>query len=117
MIRPVSLAESDVVNLISVDIPNLLKAFRFLHFPWSCPLQISMALYFLYHILGAGIVPGKTVKKAMTNVTFLLKIYSLIFRHFRASLDRVPQRLHDLPNAESSKRSAEEKGRQSSADI
>ena len=39
-------AESDVVNLISVDCPNLQKAFRFLHFPWSCPLQIIISLYF-----------------------------------------------------------------------
>ena len=52
-------SESDVVNLISVDCPNLQKAFRFLHFPWSCPLQIVVSLYFLYDILDMAVVPGK----------------------------------------------------------
>ena len=51
--------ESDVVNLISVDCPNLQKAFRFLHFPWSCPLQIAISLYFLYDILDEAVIPGK----------------------------------------------------------
>ena len=52
--------ESDVVNLISVDCPNLQKAFRFLHFPWSCPLQIAISLYFLYDILDEAVIPGKS---------------------------------------------------------
>ena len=49
-----------MVNLISVDCPNLQKAFRFLHFPWSCPLQIVISLYFLYDILDEAVIPGKS---------------------------------------------------------
>ena len=55
----IPISESDVVNLISVDCPNLQKAFRFLHFPWSCPLQIVISLYFLYDILDEAVIPGK----------------------------------------------------------
>ena len=54
-----SLIESDVMNLISVDCPNLQKALRFIHFPWSCPLQICISLYFLYDILKGAMIPGK----------------------------------------------------------
>ena len=52
-------SESDVMNLISVDCPNLQKALRFMHFPWSCPLQIFISLYFLYDILKGAMIPGK----------------------------------------------------------
>ena len=53
------ISESDVMNLISVDIQNLQKAIRFIHFPWSCPLQICISLYFLYDVLKNAVVPGK----------------------------------------------------------
>ena len=66
------LLESDVVNLISVDCPNLQKAFRFLHFPWSCPLQIAISLYFLYDILDEAVIPGKSC--AIVN---LMKVITL----------------------------------------
>lgn len=54
-----SLAESDVMNLVSVDCPNLQKALRFIHFPWSCPLQICISLWCMYEILKAAMLPGK----------------------------------------------------------
>ena len=54
--------ESDVMNLISVDCPNLQKALRFMHFPWSCPLQISISLFFLYDILDGAMIPGRICK-------------------------------------------------------
>ena len=55
------ITESDVMNLISVDCPNLQKALRFIHFPWSCPLQICISLYFLYDILKGAMIPGKNI--------------------------------------------------------
>ena len=50
------------MNLISVDCPNLQKALRFIHFPWSCPLQICISLYFLYDILKGAMIPGTNYK-------------------------------------------------------
>ncbi len=45
--------------MISVDLVFLLKAMRFMHLPWVCPLQLFLSVIFLYSILGAGIIPGK----------------------------------------------------------
>ena len=66
------ISESDVMNLISVDIQNLQKAIRFIHFPWSCPLQICISLYFLYDVLKNAVVPGKITYTKLNNSIILI---------------------------------------------
>ena len=70
--------ESDVMNLISVDCPNLQKALRFIHFPWSCPLQICVSLYFLYDILKGAMIPGKKCDSTKISISFDEKV-TLVF--------------------------------------
>ena len=66
--------DSDIVNMVSVDIAILQKAARFLHLPWACPLQLLLSVFYLYSILGISIVPGKDMdtEKIRKNATQLL---------------------------------------------
>ena len=73
------------MNLISVDCPNLQKALRFIHFPWSCPLQICVSLYFLYDILKGAMIPGKkcdifsTVQNTNISISSFDEKVTLVF--------------------------------------
>ena len=76
------------MNLISVDCPNLQKALRFIHFPWSCPLQICVSLYFLYDILKGAMIPGKkcdifsTVQNTNISISSFDEKVTLVFIYF-----------------------------------
>lgn len=42
----------EIVNLMSVDAQRFMDLTTYLNMLWSAPLQISLAIYFLYQILG-----------------------------------------------------------------
>ena len=48
----------EIVNLMSVDAQRLRDAASYLWVFWSCPLQIIVALVFLYLVLGPSIFAG-----------------------------------------------------------
>ncbi|KAM4844750.1 ATP-binding cassette sub-family C member 3 [Thomomys bottae] len=48
----------EMVNLMSVDAQRFMDIFPFLHLIWSAPLQIILAVYFLWQILGPSILAG-----------------------------------------------------------
>ena len=45
----------EIVNLMAVDAQRLTDLTNYLNMIWSAPLQIALAVYFLYQILGASI--------------------------------------------------------------
>ena len=49
----------EIVNLMAVDAQHLMDLTSFLHMLWSCPLQIGLALYFLYDLLGCSAFAGE----------------------------------------------------------
>jgi len=51
----------EIVNLMSVDAERLRDASAYLWLLWSCPLQITVALIFLYMVLGVSIFAGFAV--------------------------------------------------------
>lgn len=51
----------EMVNLISVDAQRFVHLTGFLNTIWSAPLQIILALYFLWDILGVSIFAGMVV--------------------------------------------------------
>jgi len=53
-----STTTGEVANLMSVDAERLRDASSFLWLLWSCPLQIIVALVFLYMVLGVSIFAG-----------------------------------------------------------
>lgn len=42
----------EIVNLMSVDAQRFMDLTTYLNMLWSAPLQIGIAVYFLYQILG-----------------------------------------------------------------
>ena len=48
----------EIVNLMSVDAQKISDLLPYLNMLWSAPLQIGVAIYFLYQILGAPVFAG-----------------------------------------------------------
>ena len=48
----------EIVNLMSVDTDRIQNVIGYLWIVWSCPLQISVALYLLYQQLGVAVFAG-----------------------------------------------------------
>ncbi|XP_048588131.1 multidrug resistance-associated protein 1 [Nematostella vectensis] len=48
----------EMVNLLSVDAQRLMDLMSYFNTVWSSPLQIAIALYFLYNTMGVSILAG-----------------------------------------------------------
>ncbi|XP_009988302.1 PREDICTED: canalicular multispecific organic anion transporter 2 [Tauraco erythrolophus] len=51
----------EIVNLMSVDAQRFMDLMTFLNMLWSAPLQIFLALYFLWETLGPSVLAGVAV--------------------------------------------------------
>eukprot|EP00090_Calanus_glacialis_P002437 TRINITY_DN11824_c0_g1_i1.p1 TRINITY_DN11824_c0_g1~~TRINITY_DN11824_c0_g1_i1.p1 ORF type:complete len:1639 (-),score=332.95 TRINITY_DN11824_c0_g1_i1:544-5460(-) len=51
----------EIVNLMSVDCQKIGDILPYLNMLWSSPLQITVAIYLLYQILGASVIAGLVV--------------------------------------------------------
>ena len=51
----------EIVNLMSVDAQRFMDLMSYLHMIWSAPLQIVLALVFLYFTMGFSIFAGFAV--------------------------------------------------------
>lgn len=63
-ISPIARKETtigEVVNLMSVDVEKLVEITANLNLLWSAPLQITLALYFLWEVLGPSVLAGVAV--------------------------------------------------------
>lgn len=49
----------EIVNLMVVDAQQLMDLTQFINMLWSAPLQICLALYFLWNLLGPSILAGE----------------------------------------------------------
>ena len=50
-----------MVNLMSVDAQRLMTLMTYIQVLWSAPLQITVAVYFLYNTMGVSIFAGVAV--------------------------------------------------------
>ena len=48
----------EIINLMSVDAQRLSEAVLYLHTVWAAPIQISIAMYFLWQQLGPSVLAG-----------------------------------------------------------
>ena len=48
----------EIVNLMSVDAQRFMDLMTYIHLIWSAPLQIVLALLFLYFTMGVSIFAG-----------------------------------------------------------
>ena len=62
----------EIVNLMSVDAQRLRDITSYLWVFWSCPLQIIVALIFLYMVLGVSIFAGFGVMVALFPVNLIV---------------------------------------------
>lgn len=51
----------EIVNLMAVDAQRFMDLVTYLNMIWSAPLQISLAIYFLWQILGPSVLAGLAV--------------------------------------------------------
>lgn len=51
----------EIVNLMSVDAQKFIDLTAYLNMIWSAPLQIILALYFLWDVLGPSVLAGLAV--------------------------------------------------------
>ncbi|CAL4110031.1 unnamed protein product, partial [Meganyctiphanes norvegica] len=51
----------EIVNLMAVDSQRLMDLTMYINMLWSAPVQISLAIYFLYQILGPSVFAGLAV--------------------------------------------------------
>ena len=58
----------EIVNLMSVDAQRLQDVTSFVWIVWSCPLQITVAIYMLWGILGPSVLAGVAVMVLMIPV-------------------------------------------------
>ena len=53
-----SVLAGEIVNLISVDIQKIEDACVMVNMMWSCPLQVGLAIFFLYQTIGVAVFVG-----------------------------------------------------------
>ena len=70
----------DIVNLMSVDVQRLMDVTYYLHMLWSSPLQILLALGFLYQTMGPSIFAGFGLMVLLIPLNVVIASFSKKFQ-------------------------------------
>ncbi|KAK6293389.1 hypothetical protein J4Q44_G00357150 [Coregonus suidteri] len=70
----------ETVNLMSADAQRFNDVVNFIHLLWSCPLQIALAIVFLWIELGPAVLAGLAVMVLMVPINGLLATKSRTFQ-------------------------------------
>ena len=62
----------EIVNLMSVDAQRFMDLMSYLHMIWSAPVQIVLALVFLYFTMGFSIFAGFVVMVLLIPVNAVI---------------------------------------------
>lgn len=81
----------EIVNLMSVDAQRFMDVTAYINMIWSAPLQIVMALYFLWQYLGPSVLSGLAVMIILIPVNALLagKVRNLQIKQMKNKDERV----------------------------
>ncbi|CAL1682835.1 unnamed protein product [Lasius platythorax] len=81
----------EIVNLMSVDAQRFMDLTAYINMIWSAPLQIALALYFLWDILGPAVLAGLAVMIILIPVNGLIanKVKTLQIRQMKSKDERV----------------------------
>lgn len=81
----------EIVNLMAVDAQRFMDLTAYINMIWSAPLQIALALYFLWDILGPSVLAGLTVMIVLIPVNGYIanKIKTLQIRQMKNKDERV----------------------------
>ncbi|XP_059804131.1 ATP-binding cassette sub-family C member 3 isoform X2 [Hypanus sabinus] len=70
----------EIVNLMSVDAQRFMDLTAFLNMLWSAPLQICLALYFLWQYLGPSVLAGVAVMILLIPFNAMIAVKSRSFQ-------------------------------------
>ncbi|NWZ27832.1 MRP3 protein, partial [Asarcornis scutulata] len=70
----------EIVNLMSVDAQRFMDLVTFLNMLWSAPLQIFLALYFLWQALGPSVLAGVAVMVLLIPLNSAIAIKTRAFQ-------------------------------------
>ena len=81
----------EIVNLMSVDAQKLADSPMFLQILWSSPIQISLAMFFLWTTLGPSILAGVALLLTLipTNIFILRRVKKLQVKQMKLKDRRV----------------------------
>lgn len=81
----------EIVNLMSVDAQRFIELTAYINMIWSAPLQIALALYFLWDELGASVLAGLLVMIILIPVNAVIanKVKTLQIRQMKSKDERV----------------------------
>lgn len=81
----------EIVNLMSVDAQKFVELTAYLNMIWSAPLQIILALYFLWEVLGPSVLAGLAVMIILIPVNGYIanKVKTLQIRQMKNKDERV----------------------------
>ncbi|XP_012271250.1 multidrug resistance-associated protein 1 isoform X2 [Orussus abietinus] len=81
----------EIVNLMSVDAQRFMDVTAYVNLLWSAPLQIALALYFLWQTLGPSVLAGLAVMIILLPVNAMIasKGRSLQIRQMKSKDQRV----------------------------
>ncbi|XP_055295955.1 multidrug resistance-associated protein 1 isoform X2 [Sitodiplosis mosellana] len=81
----------EIVNLMAVDAQRFMDLTTYINMLWSAPLQIGLAVYFLWDLLGPSVLAGLAVMIILIPVNGVIanKIKSLQIRQMKNKDERV----------------------------
>ncbi|XP_018907576.2 multidrug resistance-associated protein 1 isoform X5 [Bemisia tabaci] len=81
----------EIVNLMAVDAQRFMDLLTYLNMIWSAPLQITLAVYFLWGILGPSVLAGLAVMIVMIpiNAVVAAKVKTLQIKQMKYKDERV----------------------------
>ncbi|RZF36743.1 hypothetical protein LSTR_LSTR005056 [Laodelphax striatellus] len=81
----------EIVNLMSVDAQRFMDLLTYLNMIWSAPLQICLALFFLWQTLGASVLAGLAVMIIMIPINSYIatRVKTLQMRQMKYKDERV----------------------------
>lgn len=81
----------EIVNLMAVDAQRFMDLTAYINMIWSAPLQIGLALYFLWDLLGPSVLAGLAVMIILIPVNSVIanKVKTLQIRQMKNKDERV----------------------------
>ncbi|RXM31496.1 Canalicular multispecific organic anion transporter 2 [Acipenser ruthenus] len=86
----------EIVNLMSVDAQRFMDLTTFLNMLWSAPLQIILALYFLWQYLGPSVLAGFAVMVLLIPLNAAIAMKTRAFQRFYVATSRQLKRLESV---------------------
>uniref|UniRef100_A0AAQ5Y2C9 Multidrug resistance-associated protein 1 n=1 Tax=Amphiprion ocellaris TaxID=80972 RepID=A0AAQ5Y2C9_AMPOC len=76
----------EIVNLMSVDAQRFMDLITYINMIWSAPLQVVLALYFLWQNLGPSVLAGVAVMLLMVPVNAVIQVAQMKSKDQRIKL-------------------------------